>query len=61
MKSKVFVKKLTLNKKTIANLKNGEMREVYGGIDMDLTDGCTLYSCVSCFPTGLPDCHNCIN
>jgi hypothetical protein len=48
MKSKVFVKKLTLNKKTIANLKNGDMREVYGGKDMYPT----LYSCVCSIPGG---------
>jgi hypothetical protein len=31
MKSKQFNKKMTLNKKTVANLNNGEMREVNGG------------------------------
>ncbi|MCP5104684.1 MAG: hypothetical protein GY950_14970 [bacterium] len=33
MKQKMFDKKLSLNKKTIANLGNGEMKEVNGGID----------------------------
>jgi len=31
MKPKVFSKKLKLNKKTIADLKGSEMKEVYGG------------------------------
>lgn len=31
MKSKALIKKLILNKKTITHLKNGDMREVYGG------------------------------
>ena len=31
MKTKKFSKKLTLNKKTIANLKDKEMKEVNGG------------------------------
>ena len=31
MKSKRFNKKMVLNKKTVANLNNGEMREVNGG------------------------------
>jgi hypothetical protein len=33
MKSKNFHKHLTLNKKTIANLNNGEMHGVHGGGD----------------------------
>lgn len=51
MKSKVYVKKLTLNKKTIADLKSGKMREVYGGGDITVPAtppiGCTL-SCGTC-------------
>lgn len=31
MKARKFSKKLVLNKKTIANLNNGEMRIAYGG------------------------------
>jgi len=34
MKSKVIGKKLALNKETIADLKTGKMREVYGGGDV---------------------------
>lgn len=45
MKSKVYGKKLNLNKKTIADLKTDKMREVYGGIPTDLPAtppiGCT--------------------
>jgi len=33
MKTKKFSKKLTLNKKTIADLNNGEMKVVRGGIN----------------------------
>jgi len=32
MKTKRFSKKLTLNKKTVADLKSNEMKEVHGGI-----------------------------
>ena len=32
MKTKSFSKKLTLNKKTIANLRNDEMNGVHGGL-----------------------------
>lgn len=35
MKPKMFNKKLFLNKKTIANLVNGEMNGVYGGAKCD--------------------------
>jgi natural product precursor len=31
MKPKVFIKKLVLNKKTIADLNNKEMKDVVGG------------------------------
>jgi hypothetical protein len=31
MKTKKFSKKLVLNKKTVANLENGEMKKVQGG------------------------------
>ena len=31
MKTKKFNKKLVLNKKTIVNLKNGQMKKVQGG------------------------------
>jgi natural product precursor len=46
MKSKKFEKKLTLNKKTIANLKNEEMKKLQGGIwkSMRIT-ACTCGSC----------------
>ncbi len=51
MKSKIFGKKLNLNKKTIADLKTDKMREVYGRgvVTQPVTPpiGCT-YSCVVC-------------
>lgn len=51
MKSKIIGKKLALNKETIADLKSGKMREVYGGIPTNLPAtppiGCT-YSCGTC-------------
>lgn len=45
MKTKTFERKLTLNKKTIDDLSNGEMKDVYGGITCPLT-----YTCSSCNP-----------
>jgi hypothetical protein len=33
MKTKTYKKKLTLNKKTVAHLKNGEMNGIHGGGD----------------------------
>jgi natural product precursor len=45
MKTKSFEKKLTLNKKTIADLSNGEMKDVYGGIPKPFT-----LTCSSCNP-----------
>lgn len=57
MKTKIFEKKLNLNKKTIANLKPGEMAQANGGGSLDpnpytiltgCTDECTN-SCVVCW------------
>jgi hypothetical protein len=51
MKSKVIGKKLALNKETIADLKTGKMKEVYGGGDITVPAtppiGCTN-SCAIC-------------
>ena len=46
MKTKHFEKKLSLNKKTIVNLKNDELKKVHGGIweSMKIT-ACTCFSC----------------
>jgi hypothetical protein len=44
MKQKKFNKKLILNKKTIANLNNGEMKDVNGGKD-DISNSL----CITCF------------
>jgi natural product precursor len=33
MKTRTFSKKLTLNKKTIADLNNGDMKSIHGGGD----------------------------
>jgi hypothetical protein len=68
MKSKTFRKKLTLNKKTIADLNMGKMNKVYGGIlesynqtacTCEITGGCCTYGCPtenSCRPTGEFNC-----
>ena len=48
MKTKIFRKKMVLNKRTIANLNNHEMKDVYGGIDYTHRTNCecnTLRSC----------------
>jgi hypothetical protein len=49
MKTKKLSKKLVLNKKTIANLKNDEMKGVYGGeIATTLWSNCILCSYPVC-------------
>jgi len=60
MKPKKIEKKLTLNKKTISNLRNREMNDVHGGSG-------TQPGCSPCAPTrttldltrhpGYPCCH----
>ena len=47
MKTKKFSKKLSLNKKTIADLDNGKMKGVYGGVLQSVNT-----DCASCFYTG---------
>ncbi len=48
MKQKRFGKKLSLNKKTIANLNLKEMKEVYGGINGSLRiTACTCHTVCS--------------
>ena len=51
MKPKVFNKKLSLNKKTIADLKNGEMNNVHGGINDTVAISCTCVITGGCCPT----------
>ncbi|MCX6582941.1 MAG: class I lanthipeptide [Candidatus Aminicenantes bacterium] len=52
MKSKVIGKKLALNKKTIADLKTGKMKDVYGGGDVTVPAtppiGCTQTCLTNC-------------
>jgi hypothetical protein len=49
MKTKKINKKLELNKKTITNLGNDEMRKVQGGgITFKFSCACSLVSCVIC-------------
>ena len=66
MKARKFSKKLVLNKKTIANLNNGEMRIAYGGAPTQVpaypktqpTYKCTPPDPTSCVCTGLvTDCE----
>jgi hypothetical protein len=45
MKTKKFGKRLGLNKKTIANLSNGQLGNVKGGIDTLNTD-VTVCTCI---------------
>jgi hypothetical protein len=47
MKAKKFSKKLALNKETISNLKNDEMKGVYGGIKYTMTrcPSCDTITC----------------
>ena len=67
MKTKKITKKLNLNKKTVADLNNGELMNAHGGILVTAINSncilCThtcgytcLNTCVSCDPTGNPLC-----
>jgi hypothetical protein len=68
MKTKKFNKKLTLNKKTISNLENGQMKDAYGGAPSDIyykqtgpidppPPVYTCYSCPNCPVSICPDCY----
>jgi hypothetical protein len=59
MKTKIFNKRLVLNKKTIADLSNTEMAEMYGGDTIQCaTRSCTCVSCFAQILTECPlDCH----
>lgn len=46
MKKKNLSQKLVLNKKTIADLENTEMKNLKGGTESDLI--CTLDTCTEC-------------
>jgi len=48
MKTKKFSKKLTLNKKTIADLINSEMKGVYGGGPLTDADTIPITSPIRC-------------
>jgi len=48
MKKVKLEKKLNLNKKTITNLKSGEMKEVKGG---GTKHTCVLSICIFCYNT----------
>jgi hypothetical protein len=55
MKKKKFSKKLNLNKKTVSNLVNVEMQEVYGGgLTQRGTPTCQI-SCIATFCMCLTD------
>ncbi len=65
MKAKKFNKRLSLNKKTIANLNGGMMGNVYGGIILptkppaatclECTTNETIYPCETCYT-----CETCV-
>jgi len=58
MKTKKLDKKLVLNKKTIADLFDNEMKNVYGGASLDTcwTDCRTLCATEDCCETRLKIC-----
>ena len=56
MKTKHFVKKLVLNKKTIAHLDNGEMKAIEGGEHDPPCKSVPLLTCVSAFGWSCPTC-----
>jgi hypothetical protein len=65
MKTKNFKKRLTLNKKTIANLNNGELAQAKGGgltPSCPTCETCLTYcscTCETCVPTGQEPTDNC--
>jgi hypothetical protein len=68
MKTKRFGKKLTLDKKTIADLNNGAMKGVQCGLKESFFPfGCDVYWTETCFTvcygstcaTGYPPCEIC--
>lgn len=49
MKTKKITKKLELNKETITNLGNDEMRKVQGGgVSILFSCACSIISCIIC-------------
>lgn len=50
MKTKRFAKKLTLNKKTVANLNNSQLGKIYGGLS-----GMATCTCPSRIDTKCPE------
>ncbi len=59
MKPRKFDRKLILNKITISNLENGEMKNVYGGCKTEPIGSCgaaTNFRTCTCDPTFFP--HN---
>jgi hypothetical protein len=55
MKPREFNQKLSLNKKTVANLNSAEMRDAYGGVHPSV-----LSLCVSCPSSPLSIVNCCI-
>jgi hypothetical protein len=49
MKAKILRKKMVLNKRTITNLNNPEMKEVYAGYDKTQRTVCTCNTLISCY------------
>ena len=74
MKTKKIGKTLTLNKKTIAHLDNGELNAIQGGVLLPTEEGwscayCTIttetYTCFTCHtcvpcPTRISKCDACL-
>ncbi len=56
MKSKKITKKLSLNKKTVADLNHGELKNAHGGIGLSRK----LSDCPPCYPTHTED-YTCPN
>jgi hypothetical protein len=63
MKTKKFVKKLHLNKKTIVDLNNDEMGQLHGGIDKsrrlsECPSDCIISACCPTVNCPTDTCHN---
>jgi hypothetical protein len=56
MKKKVLNHKLSLNKKTVVNLNNGEMINLKGGYLTQYGNTCPVTVCPGCLSLNLTEC-----
>lgn len=59
MKAKKFNKKLGLNKSTVVNLNNSDLRKVYGGNVTELQETRCATGCILCPTEKISRCITC--